>query len=231
MRAGVPLGPAALRPHRDGYQHVRSSMRAVVFAAASAPVATPEAAGLPLSFVVWPIRLHALFAVPHARPPCISLRAPHHDNDGSACRCASHHRRPVCDGHTATRRIRKIEAERGAAPIPIVALSASCSDEEARASAAAVLSALALLPRARHPANPPRPLTGDACSTAAAAALASRTRCQAHPAAGPALLFCKDGSALGLGLAVFAHSGAPSLPPSPAPPSSPRRSAAARRPG
>lgn len=38
----------------------------------------------------------------------------------------------MCDGHEATRRIRAIELEKGLRRTPIVALSASCSDEEVR---------------------------------------------------------------------------------------------------
>lgn len=40
--------------------------------------------------------------------------------------------RPVCDGHEATRRIRKLIAAGEAQDTPIIALSASVSDEEAR---------------------------------------------------------------------------------------------------
>lgn len=40
---------------------------------------------------------------------------------------------PVCDGHEATVRIREIEREKSLPRTPIVALSASCSDEEVRA--------------------------------------------------------------------------------------------------
>lgn len=43
-------------------------------------------------------------------------------------------RRPVCDGHEATRRIRSLIATDGYPYTPIVALSASCSDEEVRSS-------------------------------------------------------------------------------------------------
>lgn len=45
-------------------------------------------------------------------------------------------RRPICDGHEATRRIRDLIAAGKAPDTPILALSASCSDEEARWGAA-----------------------------------------------------------------------------------------------
>lgn len=52
-------------------------------------------------------------------------------------------RRPVCDGHAATVRIREIERARGdgARPVPIVALSASCSEEEIRRCTASGMDA------------------------------------------------------------------------------------------
>ena len=48
---------------------------------------------------------------------------------------------PVLDGYEATAEIRKREAERGAARVPIVALTANAFDEDAARSSAAGMDA------------------------------------------------------------------------------------------